>query len=826
MMQRALAALALGGFLLLPFPDYSFSLEATPAANKTPDIIQRYHEALATDPGNLTLHYLLGVALLKKDRNKEALAELQMAYPAYQNSIEAHYNLAIASLRLDDLTSAEIYLDQAIALGAESMQGIYPIAGLYFNMALSSQNGGNPNEAIRYFHKVLQINPGHYEVHRQLGDLYAQQSDINLAINSFRTYLQQFPDDPVSRDYLFALTFNRAQDYLAAEDLDKAKAGFMTALELQPDSPTALYYLGYIAYAQQQPLLAATNLTHAFRTAEETLQQTIRPLLYNTAVTLWKSGNLIKSLEAVSIMADQKQALFNELFLAGTLNMELGQYRSAHQYLLRAIASNPQDSGARQNLIATAIGAFREWLTLAKLKLQDDDFDAAMLALQSANKLQPDSPEVLTLISKVNQTRLNKASAHFFKSQAALDAGDIASASEHVTAGLQIQPDNSDGIALREEVSKAMSANLEQLNEEATLDMQTGDLDTADQIYARILDISPSHPEALSGRQQIAAQRLQRTASLLAQGQQAINSGQPALAIKLFNELLSLTPENAEASQGLNSALQMQANRLDELLVKGRQALGRDRYKEAREWFEQAREIDTTQRSRLELEKLTEEISRQAEELTDQANLALSKGTFREAGKLYRKALAALPDYEPAKTGQDKLAKQIESTISSKLQEAGRAIQELDYVKAMDLYRAVLDINPDHGDALAGMNKGRQGQAEKLEQLVRQGEMALNNGDLESARSHISAALDQDAYHKQAQQLRQRLDLMEQTGAQPGDEQKLYLQGVAYYTQGKYEDAIKSWETVLLLNPAHDKASENITKTRYKMQQIREYSGE
>ena len=36
----------------------------------------------------------------------------------------------------------------------------------------------------------------------------------------------------------------------------------------------------------------------------------------------------------------------------------------------------------------------------------------------------------------------------------------------------------------------------------------------------------------------------------------------------------------------------------------------------------------------------------------------------------------------------------------------------------------------------------------------------------------------------------------------------------------QYAEAIKAWETVLLLNPEHEKSIQNIDKTRRKMRQI------
>jgi len=278
MISRALAALALGGLLFIILPGCFQTGEASQSQTVSPEIIERYQQTLATDQDDLTLHYLLGVALLQDNQNEAALAKLQTAYPAYRQSIEAHYNLAIASLRLGDLVSTEIYLEQAEDLGAMDTPGLYPIAGLYFNMAIKAQQAGDANEAIRYFHKVLALDPQQLEVYRQLGDLYANRNDTELALKSFRKYLEHFPEDSVSRDYLFALEFNKAQDMLAENDLDHAAEGFSAAIELQPNSPAALYYLGYIAYSQGKPEQAAKFLNMAFPASEETVKRSIRPI--------------------------------------------------------------------------------------------------------------------------------------------------------------------------------------------------------------------------------------------------------------------------------------------------------------------------------------------------------------------------------------------------------------------------------------------------------------------------------------------------------------------------------------------------------------------
>jgi tetratricopeptide (TPR) repeat protein len=129
MIRNALAALALGGSLIVILPGFFQNLEAQQVTPPSPELIERYRAILA-----------------------------------------------IASLRLGDLDSAELFLEQAVDLGANETSGIYPITDLYFNMALKSQEQGDANGAIRYFLKVLSGNPERY-VSKPLAEQILQQKD-------------------------------------------------------------------------------------------------------------------------------------------------------------------------------------------------------------------------------------------------------------------------------------------------------------------------------------------------------------------------------------------------------------------------------------------------------------------------------------------------------------------------------------------------------------------------------------------------------------------------------------------------------------------------
>ena len=825
MIFRTLVALALGCLFLIILPGPAQIIHAQQSASQSTGLIERYRSSLAADQGNLTLHYLLGIALLQNQQNAEALAELQTAYPAYQDSIEAHFNLAIAALRLNDLDSAEIYLDQAIALGADTMQGVFPIADLFFNMALKSRGRGDSNEAIRYFHKVLNLAPQRYEVYRQLGDLYATLEETALATKAFRTYLEQFPDDRVSRDYLFALEFNKGQDYLAEELFDEASTHFQEALKVQPDSPAARYYLGYIAYTRGDADEAAWQLQKAFEVADDSLRQNLRPLLYNTSLSLKQAGQAKQALKLASQLADSPQAQVNELFLAGNLHLEYGSYRTAYDYLQRAAGQDPNHQGVQQNLISAELGAFNEWMTTAKVSMNSGEFDKAEEALSKAEQLQLQNLRVVKLKKELLKKRQEKASAYFVDAQTSLESGDLADALSRLELGLDLHPTSSAGNTLKSKISEAMSADLEKLLDDAELAISSGDWDKAEELYQNVLVIAPKHQLATEGIKRLKEARQKQLAELYASGREALDAGRSDTAADLFSQLLDIEPEHELGREGLISAQQAQANRLDEYLLKGRNALGRKNFSEARQWFNKALKIEDSERIHAELAALDQQITLEADSLANEANLAAQKARYRDAKKLYAKALKLKPAHATSIDGQKSLEKLINDSMAQSLTKGSQALEKGDDQQAAAEFRKVLELSPENQEALDGLSKSRDNQAQKLEKTIALGLAALEDGDLPKAQELLELALARDAYHEGAQQLRQRLEKVQQSGAKPGDEQQLYLQGVAFYTQGKYPDAIKAWETVLLLDPEHEKAQLNIEKTRRKLRQIEEYRG-
>ena len=52
--------------------------------------------------------------------------------------------------------------------------------------------------------------------------------------------------------------------------------------------------------------------------------------------------------------------------------------------------------------------------------------------------------------------------------------------------------------------------------------------------------------------------------------------------------------------------------------------------------------------------------------------------------------------------------------------------------------------------------------------------------------------------------------------------ERLYLEGVAFYTRGEYRHAVARWQQVLKIAVGHDRAKRNLAKAELKMRQLQE----
>jgi hypothetical protein len=124
-------------------------------AGRAAEAERGYRAALAMAPADPAVLHNLGVTIAAQGRHRDAIACLEAVLRADPTYVSAHYNRAVALLRLDDI-----------------------------------------QEAIKTFARAAQLEPQHYEAHRVLGFLWLAQGERGRALDHFaRTYELRRGDD-------------------------------------------------------------------------------------------------------------------------------------------------------------------------------------------------------------------------------------------------------------------------------------------------------------------------------------------------------------------------------------------------------------------------------------------------------------------------------------------------------------------------------------------------------------------------------------------------------------------------------------------------------
>ena len=141
------------------------------------DAIKWYEKALEIN--NNYAPAINNLATLKRQggNTQEAIDLFKRAIQANPKFIQAYVGAAASFLALRDIDQAESFADQALAIN-ECTPGINEILGIVF------QNRSNPDQAIEYYQKELEVNPQASNSLLNLGLLLLQKRQTAAAVAS------------------------------------------------------------------------------------------------------------------------------------------------------------------------------------------------------------------------------------------------------------------------------------------------------------------------------------------------------------------------------------------------------------------------------------------------------------------------------------------------------------------------------------------------------------------------------------------------------------------------------------------------------------------
>ncbi len=197
--------------------------------------------------------FTYGVAMLQQGYLQQASESFLEVVAAMPDDPDAYYNLGTLSLRKNDFTAAQTYLERALKLRPN-----YPEA--WNNLGMMAAQKGKAEEAIQDFKQSLLLRPRYAIALLNMGNVYRRQRDFPNAEKCLGRALEIQPNDPEVNYSLGMLYAQQDRVQLASDYLSKA-------IDLRPDYPEALNNLGVLFVRAQDYSKAEEKFRTGIRVA-------------------------------------------------------------------------------------------------------------------------------------------------------------------------------------------------------------------------------------------------------------------------------------------------------------------------------------------------------------------------------------------------------------------------------------------------------------------------------------------------------------------------------------------------------------------------------
>ncbi len=223
------------------------------------------------------------------------------------------------------------------------------------NLGAIMQKQGNFDEALRYYSKAEYLDPSNINTRINVGTLYQQKGDYKTAISAYDTILVMHPDNPMANIY-------KAQSLSAMGNKQQALSIYKKVLSSNPDNTLAKEQMTDIIKETMTPMQFVEYIKKidGAGAADE---------IYDYALDLHKQNKINESI-----------ALYNEV--------------------LKINGTNPE-----------------VYINLAIAQGQNNDYDAALFTLKTANNKFPDNSQVKdaikNLTAEADGQKLAKAAEYY-----------------------------------------------------------------------------------------------------------------------------------------------------------------------------------------------------------------------------------------------------------------------------------------------------------------------------------------------------------------------------------------------------------------------------
>gem|GEM_PF-5419140 len=500
-------------------------------------------------------HALMAEALILQAKFADALAEVGGPEPRGDDTLDILLMRGQALAGLDRMDDSIIAYRRAVAMAPNSPEAMT-------GLARALVKAGKLDEAQTHLDKLLARTPGYLDGWIARGELAQARGDIQSAIGAYSTAAEIAPDNMQVRMYRAAANLDMNQLDAALKDIDaildevdyEPQALYLKSQILQrqgkeDEAHKALERAGDLLNNANQDLLASfPAMLRLAGIVDAALERNIRAIDFFDKYLLryprdevslrWRAALALRQNEPAQAAPFLETLLKDHpddaaaLNLMGIVQIRLHRFDRALTYFQKAAEQAPED-----NALARDIGA--SYLELG-------DMESAISALSDAVKREPDNVAsvVMLLLAYVRDDN----------PQAARQVWETASAdwrttplARQLSAAIYVAQGDFDGA--RDELRKALAQDKEFAPARlalARVELQTGHLEAAGQLYRQALDANADNPVAIDGLAQTALARRDY-----------------AEAVTWYRKAVALAPESGTATRALMDAMLRKGDRQD-----------------------------------------------------------------------------------------------------------------------------------------------------------------------------------------------------------------------------------------------------------------------
>lgn len=213
---------------------------------------------------------------------------------------------------------------------------------------------------------------------------------------------------------------------------------------------------------------------------------------------------------------------------------------------------------------------------------------------------------------------------------------------------------------------------------------------------------------------------------------------------------------------------------------------------------------------------------------------------YIEARQRFEEILSLYPFHHPSQKFLEKIAIGIEKMEQKKaedirrlLAKAGDAMLKHDYLTADSCYNKILAVEPDQEDARTGLDqlnqmitnvkleKSRQKNRDYIQELWKNGLALYQKGDFVPSKERFAAILDVDPENIEAKKFIVEID-NQLTKIAASQVESLYNRASDLYRKGKYVEAMRYFEAVVVAAPHRLDAQDFVVQCQVKIREQKE----